>query len=68
MPQISGADLCRAANDLAPDLPVLLITALPDWRSRISAPAPRFTAELGKPLGRATLLDAAERAIGAKAG
>ncbi|MGP3724220.1 PAS domain-containing protein [Cereibacter sphaeroides] len=68
MPQISGADLCRAANDLAPDLPVLLITALPDWRSRISAAAPRFTAELGKPLGRATLLEAAERAIGAKAG
>ncbi len=68
MPQISGADLCRAANDLAPDLPVLLITALPDWRSRMSAPAPRFTAELGKPLCRATLLDAAERAIGVKGG
>lgn len=45
---------------------MLLITALPDWRSRMSAPAPRFTAELGKPLARATLLDAAERAIGAK--
>ncbi|WP_145108033.1 hybrid sensor histidine kinase/response regulator [Cereibacter sediminicola] len=63
MPHVTGADLGQAANGLAPDLPVLLITALPDWRSRVTQVTPRFAAVLGKPLTRSDFLTAAEAAM-----
>ncbi|MGP3697607.1 PAS domain S-box protein [Rhodobacter sp. NSM] len=63
MPHVTGAELGQAANELSPELPVLLITALPDWRSRMSRASPRFAAVLGKPLTRSDFLTAAEAAM-----
>lgn len=63
MPHLTGADLGQAANELAPDLPVLLISALPDWRSRMTRATPRFASVLGKPLARNDFLTAAEAAM-----
>lgn len=64
MPRVTGADLALAAEKLVPGLPVLLITALPDWRMRLAGkPAPRFAGVLGKPLTRAAFIAAAEAAL-----
>lgn len=66
MPHLTGADLAQAVHGIAPGLPVLLITALPDWRSRVGKANPRFAGVLGKPLTRSDLVTAAEAAIGSR--
>lgn len=65
MPHLTGSDLAHAAHLFAPDLPVLLITALPDWRGRVGRANPRFAGVLGKPITRADFVAAAEAAISA---
>ena len=67
MPHLTGADLTQAAQQEVPDLPVLLVTALPDWRSKVGPSTPRFAGVLGKPLSRSDLIAAAEAAIAASA-
>ncbi|MDX5412096.1 MAG: PAS domain-containing protein, partial [Rhodobacterales bacterium] len=58
MPAMSGADLARAVHALRPDLPVVLVTALPDWEARDMrrATRPDFAAVLPKPASSATLV------------
>lgn len=65
MGQTTGADLARAVHQKAPDLPVILITALPDWRQRDSKRQddPSFFAVLGKPLSSQGLVDIAVAAL-----
>ncbi len=62
MPGLTGAELAEAARRAAPDLPILLCSALPDWRGRAGKGA-LFDAAIGKPVEEAALLDAAHRAI-----
>ncbi|WP_435257531.1 PAS domain S-box protein [Thioclava sp. FR2] len=67
MGAISGADLTRTIKDLRPNLPVILITALTDWKSRDQAKAssndPDFFKVLGKPVSTETLVGTALAAI-----
>jgi PAS domain S-box-containing protein len=68
MPEMSGADLASAAKKLNPTLPIVLITALPDWRGRASRNSGRdFLAVLGKPVSAEELVCTAEVAIKATA-
>lgn len=64
---ISGADLTRSLKEFRPDLPVILITALTDWKSRdqakANAPDPAFYKVLGKPVGKELLVGTAVAAI-----
>jgi PAS domain S-box-containing protein len=60
MPQITGAELARAARDLCPDLPVLLVTALAGEAGRSGA---EFSLVLPKPVSRDALVAGAEQAI-----
>ncbi|HSF63868.1 MAG TPA: PAS domain-containing protein, partial [Paracoccaceae bacterium] len=59
MPGMTGADLARATHALRPGLPVVLVTALPDWRGRdsIGAADPRFAAVLAKPVTAQALVE-----------
>lgn len=58
MPGMTGADLARAAHALRPGLPVVLVTALPDWRGRDpqGAEDPAFAAVLAKPVSSQALV------------
>jgi PAS domain S-box-containing protein len=60
MPQITGAELARAARLAAPRLPVLLVTALVGEAGRNSTD---FAAVLPKPVDRDALLSTAEQII-----
>ena len=68
MPGMTGADLARAAHLLRPDLPVVLVTALPDWRGRDRAGAadPKFAAVLTKPVTAQALVAGALGALGSR--
>ncbi|MCF8487050.1 MAG: PAS domain S-box protein [Rhodobacteraceae bacterium] len=65
MGETTGADLARAVHQRDPGLPVILITALPDWRQRDSKRQedPSFFAVLGKPLSSQGLVDIAIAAL-----
>lgn len=58
MPAMSGADLARAVHALRPTMPVVLVTALPDWEARDMrrSTRPEFAAVLPKPASSATLV------------
>lgn len=60
MPTMTGADLAQKAHELAPDLPVLLITALAGMAGRNKG---EFAAILGKPVGKDALVSTAEAVI-----
>ncbi len=62
---LTGADLAREAHKLRPDLPVILITALPDWRVRDARGGgdPSFFTVLGKPVAVEALVAAAVGAL-----
>ncbi len=68
MGSTTGADLARSIHAKAPALPVILITALPDWRQRDtkSGTEPAFFAVLGKPLSTQALVDTAIAALNSR--
>jgi signal transduction histidine kinase len=61
MPGLTGADVAHAVKAANPGLPVLLVTALPDWQSR--ARSADFTGVLGKPVTGRQLVETAARLI-----
>lgn len=65
MPDMTGAELARAARAVAPFLPVVLCTALPD---RLAAGRDEFDAVVGKPVTPEALLEAAGAALARRAG
>jgi PAS domain S-box-containing protein len=62
MPGMNGAQLVQAMRAVRADVPVLLLTALPNAHQR-RADAKLFDAVLGKPVGQAALLAAARVAM-----
>lgn len=60
MPGLTGAKLAELAKSLAPDLPIVLITALAGEAGRSDA---AFDAVLSKPVDRDALVFEAEMAI-----
>jgi len=60
MPGMNGAELARAARQIAPGLPVLLVTAFTGAADRVASD---FDAVLAKPVSREALISAAEAAI-----
>jgi len=62
MAPMTGADLARAARSAAPGLPILLVTALPDWGGRGDSDEGLFVQVLGKPVTPSALVAAAEAA------
>ncbi len=63
MAAMSGAALAEVAHKYAPDLPVVLLTALPDWQRRSDGKANSFRQVLAKPITRDELVAAIEAAI-----
>ena len=65
MGHLTGADLSRVAHQARPDIPVILVTALPDWRLRDdkSKGDPSFYGVLGKPVSAEALVASAVSAI-----
>ncbi|MCC6006084.1 MAG: PAS-domain containing protein, partial [Rhodobacteraceae bacterium] len=63
-----GAAFAADARRLSPGLPVVLVTALPDWKSRAgeAGAATPFAAVVPKPVERQALLEVAARAIAAR--
>lgn len=61
----TGADLARSIHERAPSMPVILVTALPDWRQRDTngGADPAFFTVLAKPLSTQGLVDAAIAAL-----
>jgi CheY-like chemotaxis protein len=57
---MNGAELARAARQIAPGLPVLLVTAVAGAADRVAGD---FDAVLAKPVSREALISAAESAI-----
>jgi PAS domain S-box-containing protein len=68
MGSLTGADLARTAHSLRSDLPVILVTALPDWhlRDQRRGEDPRFFAVLGKPVPLEALVATAVAALGSR--
>lgn len=64
MGPINGSELFQAVRLIAPDLPILLVTALPDWRGRPGAKGGLFCDVLGKPVTQERLVAAAVNAVG----
>lgn len=62
-----GADLARAARGLVPGLPIVLVTALPDWETRAARLGVEggFSAVVAKPVDQNALLEAAAGALAA---
>jgi PAS domain S-box-containing protein len=60
MPSMNGDALAAAVGNVAPELPVILVTALAGVAGRTGA---RFAAVLGKPVDRNALVQSAETAI-----
>ena len=63
MSPASGADLAAEVHRLAPGLPVILLTALPDWRLRPGGRAAGFAKVLEKPITCEGLTSAARVAL-----
>ncbi len=63
MPKMNGAALAEAARRLCPDLPVLLVTALPENPHALINEGSVFSGVIGKPLSAATLAQATLSAI-----
>ncbi len=63
MPGTNGADLARAARRLRPDLPILLLTALPRIHKLHQKQVGLFDGVLGKPASTAQLAAAAGAAL-----
>jgi PAS domain S-box-containing protein len=63
MPGMSGAALAQAIRAIRADLPLLLLTALPNSFGRRAGDAALFDAVLGKPVGLAALLAGAGTAM-----
>ncbi|TCP58622.1 PAS domain S-box-containing protein [Rhodovulum bhavnagarense] len=65
MPGMNGAELAQAAHRLAPDVPVILLTAVPDWNENSEKSTETlFTIVLGKPIMQADLIAACKQAMG----
>jgi CheY-like chemotaxis protein len=60
---MTGAALAEAAQRLCPDLPVLLVTALPENPHALINEGSVFSGVIGKPLSAATLAQATLSAI-----
>jgi CheY-like chemotaxis protein len=60
MPEMNGAEVAKAVRAAAPNLPVILVTALAGIAGRSGE---RFDAVLPKPIDRSELVKAAETAI-----
>ncbi len=65
MPGMNGADFARRLRKLRPDLPILLLTALPRIHQLHQKQIGLFDAVLGKPAGTVQLAAAAASAINA---
>jgi PAS domain S-box-containing protein len=63
MPGMNGADLARAARRVRPDLPILLLTALPRIHKLHQKQVGLFDGVLGKPASTAQLAAAAGAAL-----
>ncbi len=63
MPGMNGAELATRLRAIRPDLPVLLMSALPRARTGPARPGDLFDAVLAKPASMALLLDAARSAM-----
>lgn len=63
MPGLNGAGLARRLRSVRADLPVLLMTALPQLHQRRSGEAELFDAVLAKPATMSSLMDAARTAM-----
>jgi PAS domain S-box-containing protein len=63
MPGMSGAALAQAIRAIRADLPLLLLTALPNSFGRRAGDAALFDAVLGKPVGLEALLAGARTAM-----
>lgn len=63
MPGMNGAHLARKLREIRPDLPVMLLTALPRVHQMHQKQVGLFDAVLGKPLSAAQLASSAVRAI-----
>jgi CheY-like chemotaxis protein len=67
MPQMTGSELARAARAVAPSLPVLLCTALPDWHGHDRRDGALFDALVGKPARPEAILSGARAALDRRA-
>lgn len=65
MPGMNGAALAKALRKIRPDLPILLLTALPRFHQLHKGPGDIFDGVLGKPTTAARLAGAATAAIAA---
>lgn len=65
LPGMTGAEMAGQLRAMRPQLPIVLVTALPEWQARNGGPGCMFSAVLGKPVTRAALVAAAAQAIGA---
>ncbi len=63
MPTMNGAELARTLRKLSPDLPILLLTALPRIHQLHRQQVGLFDAVLGKPAGTAQLASSAAAAM-----
>jgi PAS domain S-box-containing protein len=63
MPGTDGAQLAAQIAAIAPDLPVILVTALPGWQGRSAGGGNPFAAVIGKPAQRVALVSAVAAAI-----
>ncbi|MEM7742786.1 MAG: PAS domain-containing protein [Pseudomonadota bacterium] len=57
MPELNGADLAQSIRELRPGLPIVLCTALPDWKGRSRASPALFSRVISKPVDPAMLVD-----------
>ena len=64
MPGMDGAALAARIAEIAPGLPVVLVTALTDWRGRAKDGGDPFAAVIGKPATRTALVNTMAAAIG----
>jgi PAS domain S-box-containing protein len=63
MPQMNGAELARRLREIRPDLPILLVTALPHLLERRNGEAALFDGLLAKPASLTDLVKAARTAL-----
>jgi len=66
MPDLNGADFADLVHQIAPELPIMLVTALPDWQARSPQARPCFAAVLAKPVTGVRLVATAAALIATK--